>query len=58
LFHEYFSSALGAMVNFEVRYLSERDIGVFSIIYNKFVTDEPFLYQDLNGFEGWMDKKN
>jgi hypothetical protein len=37
---------LGAVVNFEVRYLSEQDTSVFSIIYNKFVTDEPFLYHD------------
>ena len=37
---------LGAMVNFEVRYLSEQDTSVFSTIYNKFVTDEPFLIYD------------
>jgi hypothetical protein len=37
---------VGALVNFEVRYLSEQDSENFSIIYNKFVTDEPFLIQD------------
>jgi hypothetical protein len=37
---------VGAIVDFEVRYLSEQDSEDFSIIYNKFVTDEPFLIQD------------